>query len=41
MNECVYNGIKKFNAQNEDFMTNKNIINAMKSIKSKNSEGFD
>jgi hypothetical protein len=37
----VYNGTKKLNADNENFMTPENVISAIKSLKVKNCEGFD
>ena len=37
----VYNGFKKINVENKNFMTTTNIINAIQGLKLKNSEGFD
>ena len=37
----VYNGTRKVNEQNKNFMTPINIKNAISSLKQKNSEGFD
>ena len=46
VNECnidenVYNGTRKIDATNENFMTPSNIVKAIKSLKIKNCEGFD
>ena len=41
IDEEVYNGTKKVNADNLNFMTRSNIEEAIKSLKTKNSEGFD
>ena len=37
----VYNGYKKITVEDKNFMTPANIISAIKSLKLKNSEGFD
>ena len=37
----VYNGTKKINEPNKNFMTRSNVRNAILSLKLKNSEGFD
>ena len=37
----VYNGQQKVNCVNDIFMTLENVFKAMKSIKIKNSEGYD
>ena len=37
----VYNGNQKVNTISQNFMTKENIIDAIKSLKSKNCEGFD
>ena len=39
--ENVYNGFRKIEAENKMFMTKKDILECMKSLKCKNSEGFD
>ena len=41
INDNVYNGTRKLNEQDKNFMTDVNIINAIKSLKLKNSEGYD
>ena len=41
LNENVYNGRKKLIVNNMDFMDENNIIEAVKSIKLKNAEGYD
>ena len=41
INQNVYNGKRKITAQNENFMTPENVLNAIKSLKTKNCEGFD
>ena len=37
----VYNGRKKVNSTNKNFMTENEILEAVKSLKMKNSEGYD
>ena len=37
----VYNGIRKVNCENQNFMTPENVLTAINSLKSKNCEGFD
>ena len=37
----VYNGQRKLHVDNDDFMLPQDIINAVKSIKIKNCEGYD
>ena len=41
MDENVYNSRRKVNCESGNFMTPENIRNAFKSIKIKNSEGYD
>ena len=41
INANVYNGKKKLNVNNLDFMDESNIMEAVKSIKLKNAEGYD
>ena len=41
LNPNVYNGTRKLFVLNDDFMTEKNILDAVMSLKLKNSEGFD
>ena len=41
INDNVYNGSRKINCDTSNFITSSNIINAIKSLKSKNCEGFD
>ena len=41
INDNVYNGSIKINCDTSNFITSSNIINAIKSLKSKNCEGFD
>ena len=41
INPYVYNGQRKINVNDENFMPRPNVLEAMKSIELKNSEGSD
>ena len=41
IDQNVYNGSRKINEQDKNFMTRENIRNAISTLKLKNSEGFD